>query len=72
VFVNADEPLEVRRQQILARLKKKAENQGHIPVVSSSGVLSNGIETYWLQRGYLNGYISANISLDGYVAPCVI
>ena len=65
VFINADEPLESRRQTILKRLKKKAFDRGQEVSVSSDGVLSiSGNVVFSLQDGFVRR-VSAVTSVDG-------
>ena len=40
VYVNADEPLEVRRKHTLDRLRNRAQSRGQTVSVSNDGVLS--------------------------------
>ena len=53
VFINADEPLEVRRQRILKRLQKQAMDRGQEVTVSSDGILTiSGNVVFSLQHGF--------------------
>ena len=55
VYINPDEPLEVRRQHMLDRLRKRAHDNGQEVSVSSDGVLSvDGSIVFSLQSGFVN------------------
>lgn len=66
VFINPDEPLDVRRRNTLDRLKRKANSRGQVVLVSDEGVLSiDGIEIFCLQSGFMNRRDGANIHHNG-------
>lgn len=58
VFIKADEPVEVRRQETLLHLKAKAERQGETVTVSADGLLTIGGE----EIGYIRPDIIAGIN----------
>jgi hypothetical protein len=61
VFITADEPLEVRRQNTLDRLKYRAQREHKQVSISNDGVLSiDGVETFCIQRGFIGSQSSAN------------
>ena len=61
VFITADEPLEVRRQNTLERLKYRAQREHKQVSISHDGVLSiDGVETFCIQRGFISSQSSAN------------
>jgi len=55
VYVNADEPLEVRRKRTMDRLRNRAQSRGQTVSVSNDGVLSvDGNKYFCLERGFVN------------------
>jgi hypothetical protein len=60
IYINADEPIEIRRQNILKRLKSKADREGKSVNVSQDGVLVvNNIPVFSVQRGFIRSDESA-------------
>jgi len=63
----ADEPAELRRKRVLSRLKTRAENAGHIVMVSQDGVLSiDSLNVYSVSQGRLCEFsINSNNNNNG-------
>lgn len=53
VYINADESLEVRRQQTLDRLKRKAEYDGKNVQINGDVLLVDNVAVFSLQNGFL-------------------
>jgi hypothetical protein len=54
VFISLDEPPDVRRRNIIERLRYRARKDGKFIEVTDDGVLViDGIQTFSLQRGFL-------------------
>jgi hypothetical protein len=61
VFIIADEPLEIRRQNTLGRLKYRAQREHKQVSIANDGVLSiDDVETFCIQRGFIISQSSAN------------
>jgi len=66
VYVNADEPLEVKRKHTLDRLRNRAQSRGQTVSVSYDGVLSvDGNEYFCLKRGFVNRHSMVDTVHDG-------
>jgi hypothetical protein len=61
VFITADEPLEIRRQNTLVHMKYRAQREKKHVSTSNDGVLSiDGVETFCIKRGFINLQSSNN------------
>jgi len=57
LFIAADEPLEIRRKNMFARIKSRAEREGKVVSVTA-GVLSvNNVAVFSLKDGKLNNHV---------------
>jgi hypothetical protein len=54
IFVVPDEPVQVRRKNMLDRLKSRAMNEGKTTVVTDGVLFINDVPVFSLQTGYLN------------------
>lgn len=54
VFISRDEPLEVRRQSSMERLKWRAEHDGKQVVIEGDQLLVDGVAVFSLSRGFLS------------------
>lgn len=59
IYINADEPVEVRRQNMMRRLKSKAERDGKAVIVSQDGVLMiDNVPVFSVQHGFVRPDVS--------------
>jgi hypothetical protein len=55
VYINADEPVEVRRKNMLMRLRARAESDGKTVFISPDDVLSvDGIPVFIVKSGFIH------------------
>lgn len=55
VYINADEPVEVRRKNMLTRLKARAERDGKTAFISLDDVLSvDGVPVFSVRSGFIH------------------
>lgn len=63
IYINADEPFEVRRQNMMRRLKSKAERDGKSVIVSQDGVLMiDNVPVFSVQHGFVRPDVSDDVA----------
>lgn len=65
VFLSPDEPTDVRRQNTLERLKKRAVRDGKHVSANNGVLLIDGITVFSLERGYVRRHDGVNVSSPG-------
>jgi len=51
LYIRADEPVYVRRQQVFDHLKRKAENEGKTVMAENDALSVNGVLIFSIQSG---------------------